>query len=87
VRVLKKVDAELTAVYQKALKVAKDSYTTEDVQNLINAERKWMAYRDAACKAERGLWGNGTGAPATHSIRLIRVTQQRISAIKEAYIK
>jgi uncharacterized protein YecT (DUF1311 family) len=85
-RVLKKVDTELNTVYQKSLKVAKDPYTPADVANLKDAERKWIAYRDAACKAERGLWGLGTGAPAIHSICLIRITKERIAALKEAYL-
>jgi uncharacterized protein YecT (DUF1311 family) len=86
VKLLKKIDAELNTVYQRALKVAKDPYTLADVQNLRDAERKWIAYRDAACKAERGLYGTGTAAPAAHSICLIRVTKQRIADLKEAYI-
>ena len=86
VRVLKRVDAELNTVYQTALKVAKDPYTPADVQNLKDAERKWIAYRDAACKAERGLWGTGTGGPATHSICLIRITELRIADLKTAYL-
>jgi len=33
------------------------------VNNLRDSEQKWTAYRDAACNAERGLWGKGSGAP------------------------
>lgn len=85
-KVLKKVDAELNTVYQKSLKIAKDPYTPADVANLKDAERKWIAYRDAACNAERGLLGTGTAAPAVHSICLIRITKERIAALKEAYL-
>ena len=84
--VFKKVDAELNVVYQRSLKVARDPYTPQDFQNLKDAERKWIAYRDAACKAERGLWGLGTGASAAHSVCLIRITRERIAALKEAYL-
>ena len=84
-RVLKKADAELNAVYQKSLKVAND-FTPADAQNLKNAERKWISYRDSTCKAETGLWGVGTGGPATHSICLIRITEQRIDDLKAAYL-
>lgn len=85
-RILRKVDIELNAVYQKSLKVAKDPYTPADLQNLKDAERKWIAYRDAACKAERGLWGLGTGASAAHTGCLIRITKERIAALREAYL-
>jgi len=50
-----KIDAELNATYQKALRMTK-RFGSEDVENLKDAERKWIAYRDAACKAEYGLW-------------------------------
>lgn len=86
-KVQKRVDAELNTVYQQALKVATDSYTPQDVQNLKDAERKWIAYRDAVCKAELGLWGNGTGGPATYMLCLIRIAKQRITDLQEAYIR
>src|SRR5437879_12531705 len=59
-RVLTKVDAELNVEYQRALKVAKNQWTSSDVQNLKDAQRKWIPYRDAVCKAEYGLVGGGT---------------------------
>jgi len=47
---LKAVDADLNAEYRKALKVAGDEHhRSTDVQNLRDAERKWIAYRDAIC--------------------------------------
>jgi uncharacterized protein YecT (DUF1311 family) len=83
-RILKKVDIELNAVYQQSLKTAKE-YSPADVQNLKDAERKWITYRDAACKAERGLWGLGTGAPNAHMGCLVRITKERIAALRDAY--
>jgi uncharacterized protein YecT (DUF1311 family) len=84
-RILKKVDIELNAAYQNSLKDAKQ-YTPGDVQNLKDAERKWIAYRDAACKAERGLWGSGTGAPTAYMGCLVRITEERIAALRKAYM-
>lgn len=85
-RVVKSVDSELNAVYQEALKNAQDFYTLEDARNLRDAERKWIAYRDAACKAELGLLGRGTAGPATHSLCLIRITKERTAALRHAYL-
>jgi len=83
--VLKNADSELNSVYQKALASAA-GYTAEDVRNLRDAERKWILYRDAACKAERGLLGLGTAGPATQSICLIRITKQRTDDLRAAYL-
>jgi uncharacterized protein YecT (DUF1311 family) len=80
----KKADAELNAVYQNALASA-SKYTQKDVANLRDAQRKWVIYRDAACEAEYGLWGNGTGAPLARVTCLLRVTKQRMADLKGAY--
>jgi len=81
-----KVDAELNTTYQKAL-----SMTTrlgdQDVDNLRDAEQKWIAYRDAACKAEYGLWGKGSGGPNAHAMCVIRLTRQRTADLKSVYTK
>ena len=82
---LKAVDAELKAEYQKALKDLKDQHKSTDVQNLKDAERKWIAYRDAICKAEYGLVGGGTAGPSIQIGCLIRITKQRISDLEADY--
>jgi uncharacterized protein YecT (DUF1311 family) len=79
---LKAVDAELNAEYRKALKVAKDQYKPADLQNLRDAEREWVAYRDALCKAEYGLVGGGTAGPSIQISYLIRITKQRIADLQ-----
>ena len=84
-RVLKQVDAELNVEYQRALKVAKGQWTSNDVQNLKDAQRKWIAYRDAVCKAELGLVGGGTAGPSIHISCVIRITRQRIADIEAEY--
>lgn len=82
---LKAVDADLNAEYRKAVKVAKDQYKPPDVQNLRDAERKWMVYRDAICKAEYGLVGGGTAGPSIQISCLIRITKQRIADLQAEY--
>jgi uncharacterized protein YecT (DUF1311 family) len=84
-RIHKQVDAGLNTTYQAALKTVTDSYTTQDVQNLKEAERTWIAYRDATCKAEYGLWGGGSGGPNARIICLMRLTRQRNAELENAY--
>lgn len=84
-RVLKQVEADLNVEYQRALKVARGQSTSTDVQNLKDAQRKWIAYRDAVCKAEYGLVGGGTAGPSIHISCLIRITRQRIADIQADY--
>jgi uncharacterized protein YecT (DUF1311 family) len=85
VKSLKAVDAELNAEYRRAFKVTKDQYRPADVQNLRDAERKWIAYRDAICKAEYGLVGGGTAGPSIQISCLIRITKQRIADLQADY--
>jgi uncharacterized protein YecT (DUF1311 family) len=76
-KVLKKVDADLNVEYQRALRITKLQWTATDIRNLQDAQRKWIAYRDAVCKAEYGLIGGGTAGPEVRLLCLIRITQQR----------
>jgi uncharacterized protein YecT (DUF1311 family) len=79
-----KVDGELNTTYQKALSMTK-RFGEQDVENLKDAEQKWIAYRDAACRAEYGLWGKGSGGPNAHAMCVIRLTRQRTADLKSAY--
>jgi uncharacterized protein YecT (DUF1311 family) len=85
-RILKKTDAELNQTYRQSMKETAGTYTPQDVVKLKNAQRLWIMYRDAACNAEYGLWGGGSGGPAAHSLCLIRITRERITALKAAYL-
>jgi uncharacterized protein YecT (DUF1311 family) len=84
--ILKKVDQQLNNNYQKALTVAK-KYTPQDEQNLKTAQRAWTSYRDAACKAEYGLWGGGSGGPNAHAMCIIRLTKERNIDLQNAYLQ
>lgn len=77
-------DANLNTVYQEALKSAAH-YGPKDVNNLRDAERKWIACRDAACEAEFSLFGGGSGGPAGRATCLLRITGRRIEDLKTAY--
>lgn len=81
----KRADADLNAVYEKAIKSATE-YGPTDLVNLKDAQRKWIAYRDAVCEAEFALYHGGTaGGPAKFTC-LWRITDQRTHDLKEAYL-
>jgi uncharacterized protein YecT (DUF1311 family) len=80
-----KVDAGLNESYGKAL-LAAQKFTGQDVENLKDAEHKWIEYRDAACKAEYGLWDGGSGGPNVEAMCLIRLTKQRTIDLRNTYL-
>jgi uncharacterized protein YecT (DUF1311 family) len=84
-KIHEKIDAELNDIYQKAL--SSTGNESKDTNNLKDAERKWITYRDAACKAEYELWGGGSGGPNARMMCTIRLTKLRIADLKETYLK
>jgi uncharacterized protein YecT (DUF1311 family) len=78
---LRAAEADLNKEYQLALK----GLTPADVRNLRDAQAKWMAYRDAFCKAEYGLAGGGTQGPTLHLACLTRITRQWIADLQVDY--
>src|SRR5258708_40327913 len=81
-----KVDAQMNAIYQRALGMTK-RFGGADIENLKDAQRKWVAYRDAACKAEYGLWSGGSGGPNARAICEIRLSRQRTEDLESVYTK
>src|SRR5215831_11881512 len=81
----KRADADLNAAYQKAIKSA-TQYGPTDLANLKDAQRKWIAYRDAVCEAEFALYHGGTASGPAKSACLWRITDQRTHDLKEAYL-
>jgi uncharacterized protein YecT (DUF1311 family) len=84
VKVQNSVDSRLNETYQSALKQLGDS--TENVSSLKDAERKWLAYRDATCKAESDLFKGGTIMPQIVHLCIIKLTKRRLADIKDAYL-
>ena len=81
----KTADADLNAIYQKAIKSATE-YGSTDLANLKDAQRKWIAYRDAVCEAEFALYHGGTAGGPAKLACLWRITDQRTHDLKEAYL-
>jgi uncharacterized protein YecT (DUF1311 family) len=81
-----KVDAKLNRTYQEALQMTA-RFGDTDVVNLKEAEKNWITYRDAECKAEYGLWSGGSGGPNAHAMCVIRLTKQRTAELENSYTK
>ncbi|HEY2393484.1 MAG TPA: lysozyme inhibitor LprI family protein [Candidatus Angelobacter sp.] len=78
----KKADIELNRVYQLSFK----GLDAKDATNLRKAQRTWVAYRDAQCNAEYGMWDGGSGAEPVRLQCLFAMTQLRTKELQENYI-
>ncbi|MBV7409433.1 lysozyme inhibitor LprI family protein [Maritimibacter sp. DP1N21-5] len=75
-------DRELNAVYGPLIEaLARDDETYGEpvsmAEALRDAQRSWIAYRDAACHFERSKWGAGTGGGPAQANCLMRMTAER----------
>ncbi len=74
-------DAELNAAYAAAMEVAR-SYDGQQEALLRDAQRAWIAFRDAACSAEASLVEGGSMQPMVGSGCLARVTRERTEDLR-----
>jgi uncharacterized protein YecT (DUF1311 family) len=82
-KVEEKVDADLNSIYPSVLKRwNEDPQKTE----LREAQRAWIAYRDATCRAEAGIYRGGTIMPSVGMRCILRLSRQRIADLKDAYL-
>jgi uncharacterized protein YecT (DUF1311 family) len=52
-------------------------------EELLDAQRAWLAYRDAACVAHSSPYEGGSIRPMIHSICLSELTEQRTAMLLE----
>ncbi|WP_422373893.1 lysozyme inhibitor LprI family protein [Roseibium sp.] len=82
-------DAELNAVYKKAMAKMRDtdSYLPDDLKGaadtLREAQRAWIPYRDKACEAYGFLAKGGSMEPMLYSNCLTDLTNQRVKELQE----
>jgi uncharacterized protein YecT (DUF1311 family) len=95
----RKVDAELNALYDRLIKnFEKDvndahrendanqiKYSETGLNELKEAERAWILYRDLHCKAAEQRFEGGTIRPLIWSGCMRQVTEHRIDELKGAY--
>ena len=73
---LARVESDAGDAYREAVTNARKTHTPEQVDAIKDSETKWRAYRNAECKAEDG--GDAC---------LIRMTKERIAALKALYLR
>jgi uncharacterized protein YecT (DUF1311 family) len=78
VRVLKSADADLKLSYTNA----KRDLSSQDRAHLVAAQRAWIVYRHATCKAEYVL---SDGDKNFRTMCLLRITTQRRAEIENLY--
>lgn len=69
-------DAYLNEAYGAAMETAQ-AYDGDQEGLLRDAQRAWIAFRDAACSAEGSLYEGGTAQPMMGTICLTRLTDAR----------
>ncbi|MBV2361698.1 DUF1311 domain-containing protein [Thalassococcus sp. CAU 1522] len=70
----RRADAALNAAWKPAKAFADGAGIGA---KLLDAQRKWIAFRDAACLAEAGLYEGGSIRPLVLNSCLTRLTRQR----------
>ena len=75
----KSADAELNAVWGKALAAVKGGPAAAPLRS---AQRAWISYRDLACKAEAAANEGGTIAPMVASQCQERLTRARAADLE-----
>jgi uncharacterized protein YecT (DUF1311 family) len=82
----KAADKELNAVYQRALKFMRETYGPDDIKqaggqnpaaDLRDAQRKWIAFRDANCRSMGTQMLGGSGQPTIVAGCLASMTKER----------
>jgi uncharacterized protein YecT (DUF1311 family) len=76
-------DAKLNQVYRQLRTKLKGS---SQEQRLINAQQKWIAFRDADCKYAENQYEGGSFAPAARAFCITNLTQQRTKDL-QAYLE
>lgn len=87
----KLADKELNTVYAKVLKSLKESYGPEEIKNaggqdpvedMKDAQRKWVVFRDANCKSLGTQMFGGSGQETIVAGCLSSMTKDRVKELK-----
>jgi uncharacterized protein YecT (DUF1311 family) len=77
----KKADAALNRTYGQV----QHALAMEDRKRLVEAQRLWIAYRDATCDAEYRLYEGATGGPPARLACLEAETRAREASLLRSY--
>jgi uncharacterized protein YecT (DUF1311 family) len=88
-------DKQLNSTYKKTIARMREIFTREDIANaggqdpvedLRDAQRAWIVFRDANCRWEATQMLGGSGQPLVLHGCLARMTKERVEAF-ENYLK
>ena len=79
-KILEKADLKLNAVYKKALAVTPDE---KGVEILRQAQRAWIAFRDAEAMLHADAMRGGSAAPLLFYGRKTQLTRERIKHLQD----
>ena len=77
----KEADQELNRIYAQIRKILGGHELTK----LREAQRLWIAYRDANCAAERELYSGGSATSMVYAACMEADTRQRTAELKTIY--
>jgi uncharacterized protein YecT (DUF1311 family) len=80
-----KADANLNRTYAQIRAALKNRGDDEDLHNLLDAQRLWLQFRDASCKAERALYEGGTAQPTAYRACIEELTRKRSEDLNATY--
>ncbi|MGF1621535.1 MAG: lysozyme inhibitor LprI family protein [Rhodomicrobiaceae bacterium] len=88
-----RADEKLNAIYQRVVTAIRDSdgqppYDPRNWESeLRNAQRSWIAFRDAECKGLVPMeWGGGTGTAVAVLSCMTELTKARTKAFQDRYV-
>ena len=74
-------EAQLNTLYANIL----STLTASEKKDLVSAERLWLAYRTASCRAEHDLYEGGTGGPPAELVCKEAEDRSRIETLGDLY--
>lgn len=76
----KKIDVELNQVYNELIEVLKVKGSKDDI---VKAQRAWIAFRESDAKARAGITSDGGSAYSMDYLaNMTEMTQQRVEQLK-----
>jgi uncharacterized protein YecT (DUF1311 family) len=79
----KATDKRLNEVYQQVIK----DFNAESKQEIIEAQRAWIKFRDAQAKFEENQYKGGSLAPLVYWNCMTRMTNARIKELEDVKIE
>ena len=74
-------DKRLNETYTRV----RQALSPDEQEQLQEAQRLWLKFRDANCTAERSLYGSGTAAPMVYAACVEADTRQRTIELNTMY--